>query len=165
MSSPALAPLRRIRLVTVAVIPLLAAVVLATAAADSTVPAVLPVLLVAVTGAAAIGGVVAANRMLERQAPTAAEAGAALRSHAFLQLAIAEFPLLLAVALAYVMGPAWVVLPGAAAALAALLIGPPTTARAHRLETLWDLPADTVTHGPPASSDDEDPDDDKDVRA
>ena len=162
MSSPALAPLRRVRLATVAVVPLLAALVLATATPDTTVPAVLPVLLVAVTGAAAIGGVVAANRMLERQTPTATEAAGAVRAHGFLQLAIAEFPLLLAVALAYVMGPPWVVVVGAAAALTALLLGPPTTARARRLEALWDLPADTLTHGP-AVGDDED--DDKDARA
>lgn len=160
MTSPALVPLRRVRFATVAAIPLIAAVVLGTAAADSTVPPVLPVLLVAVTGAAAIGGVLAANRMLERQSPVPTEAAGALRAHGFLQLAIAEFPLLLAVAIAYVMGPAWVVLVGAAAALAALLVGAPTTARARRLEGLWDLPPDTLTHGLPA-----DHDDDEDARA
>lgn len=149
MSAPALVPLRRVRMAALAAVPLLAALVLATAEPASTVPVVLPVLLALATGAAAVAGVVAADRMLERRTPTVDEAGPALQAHGFLQLAIAEFPLLLAVAMAYVMGPPWVVAVGAAAALGALLVGAPTTARARRLEAVWNLPADTLTHGPP----------------
>lgn len=147
MSAPALGPLRRVRVAALAAVPLVAGLVLVTADPDSTLPAALPVLLAAVTGAAAVGGVVAAERMLARRTPDPAEAAAALHAHGFLQLAVAEFPLLLAVAMAYVMGPPWVVVVGAAAALAALLIGAPTTARARRLEGLWELPAGTLTHG------------------
>lgn len=158
MSSPALVPMRRVRLATIAFVPVVAAVVFVTADADSTVPLVLPLLLVAVTGFAAIGGVVAAERMLERRMPTADSAAGAWHAHGFMQVAIAEFPLLLAVALAYVMGPPWVVLIGAAAALAALVFGAPTTARARRLEDVWDLPTGTLTHGA-ASGDDDHKDD------
>lgn len=154
MPAPVLAPLRQLRLAVLAAVPLVAGVVLVTADPDSTVPAVLPVLLAVVTGAAALGGVVAADRSLARRSPSLDEARPALQTQAVLQVAIAEFPLLLTVAMAYVMGPAWVVLVGAAAALAALLVGAPTTARARRLETAWDLPAGTLTHGPSPGTDD-----------
>ncbi|MBS3942315.1 MAG: hypothetical protein KG028_15255 [Actinobacteria bacterium] len=163
MPSPALAALRRVRRVAAALVPVVAVLVLLTAEGESTVPAVLPVLLVAVTGAAAVGGAVAADRMLERRTPAATGAAALLRTHGLIQLAIADFPLLLAVALAYVVGPDWVVLVGAAAALAALLAGSATTARARRLESVWRLPAGTLTHGPADAAPDDD-DHDKDAR-
>ena len=163
MPSPALAALRRVRRVAAASVLVFAVLVVLTAEGESTVPAVLPVLLVAVTGAAAVGGVVAADRMLERRTPVATGAAAVLRTHGVIQLAIADLPLLLSVGLAYVMGPGWVVLVGAAAALAALLAGSATTARARRLESAWRLPAGTLTPGPADAAPDDD-DHDKDAR-
>ncbi|MFA9446798.1 hypothetical protein [Egicoccus sp. AB-alg6-2] len=163
MPNDALASLSRIWWVAMATIPLLAALVVATADPESTVPAALPVLLVVLTGAAAIGGAVAADRGLRRQRPSPTEAFATLRSQAFLQLAIAEFPLLLSVALAYVLGPGWVVVVGAVAALAALTVGGMPTVRASRFEALWDLPRGALTtddlpeHGDADDHDEEPP--------
>lgn len=159
MSPDILAPLRRLRLVALAVVPVVAALVLSSADTDSTVPDGLPVALAALTGLAAVGGAIAAERTLLRQRPDAADARGAVRAQHYLQLAIAEFPLVLSVGLAYALGPGWVALVGATTAIAALIVGWPSTARARRLEAHWGLPAGALQTAAPAGDDAEDDED------
>jgi hypothetical protein len=105
---------------------------------ESTVPALLPVLLVATLGAGAVAALVAVDRGLFLSAPTD-DAGAAeeVRARLALQIAIAEAPTLLAFALAFVLGPPWVVLVGGAISVGALLRVRPSRARLRELEQVW----------------------------
>jgi len=151
---PDLTSLRRVWLAFTAGIVVLPVVVLLTADATSTLPTFLPVLLVVVVGAGAAVGVVAAERALAGQRPAPEEAVGALRTQAYLQLAVGEFPLLLSVAMAFVLGPPWLVVIGAVVALAALAVGRPTPARLRRLEAGWELPPGTLTGRPAAATDD-----------
>lgn len=105
---------------------------------SSTVPAVLPAALALAAGAASLVGTVAIDRGLLASAPADDRAAVAeLRSRLVLQMAIAEFPALLAVALAFVLGPPWVATAGALPALAALLLIRPRAARLDRIDAAW----------------------------
>ncbi|GGI09603.1 hypothetical protein [Egicoccus halophilus] len=146
-----LSPLRRTWTITAVGVVLLAAVVYVTAAPESTLPPALPVLLVGLTGIAAVGGVVGAERSLLAQRPEPGAAAALLRMQAWLQFAVLLFPLLLSVAAAYVLGPAWVVAPGAVAALAGLAVSRPTADRVGRIEGAWGVEPGTIADGRPAT--------------
>jgi F0F1-type ATP synthase membrane subunit c/vacuolar-type H+-ATPase subunit K len=104
----------------------------------STVPAVLPAALAIAAGVASVAGTIAIDRGLLARAPADDRAAVAeLRSRLVLQMAIAEFPALLAVALAFVLGPPWVATAGALPALAALLLVRPRPARLDRIDAAW----------------------------
>jgi hypothetical protein len=121
-----------------AAIVLLAAVVLVTSDADSTVPAVLPVVLTVAVSFAAVVAVVAVDRSLAASTPEDdAAAVGELRTRAFLQLAILEAPVLIGVALGFTLGPPWVAVVGAAGGLVALAVSAPTRRRLGRLEDAW----------------------------
>ena len=121
-----------------AAILLLAAVVLVTSDADSTVPAVLPVLLTVAVSIGAVVAVVAVDRSLAASMPADDDAAVAeLRTRAFLQLAILEAPVLIGVALGFTLGPPWVAVVGAAGGLAALAVSAPTRRRLERFEGAW----------------------------
>jgi hypothetical protein len=131
--------------VAVAVVAL-AVVVAATSDADSTVPAALPAVLTAAVAAGAAAGVAAVDRSFAAS-PPADDAAAVqeLRTRAFLQLAILEAPLLLAVALGFTLGPPWVVAVGAAGALGALAIARPTRGRFARFDAAWQAMGNDVS--------------------
>ncbi len=104
----------------------------------TTVPAVLPAVLAASTVAAALVGVVVLDRGLTARTPDGPDdAGRELTSRLVLQIAVLEAPALLAVALAAVVGPPWVVLVGAVPVLAGLLWLRPSAGRLRRLEAAW----------------------------
>jgi hypothetical protein len=104
----------------------------------STVPAVLPAALALAAGAAALVGAVAIDRGLLAARPADDRAAVAeLRTRLVLQMAIAEFPALLGVALAFVLGPPWVATVGALPAVLALLLVRPRAARFDRIDAAW----------------------------
>jgi hypothetical protein len=104
----------------------------------STVPALLPVLLVLTLGTGAVAGVLVVERGLLLSAPADDESAAEeVRARLALQIAIAEAPTLLAFALAFVLGPPWVVLVGGAVSVGALLRVRPSRARLRELEQVW----------------------------
>jgi predicted MFS family arabinose efflux permease len=119
-------------------IVLLAAVVLMTSDASSTVPAWLPVALTVAVAAGAVAAVVAVDRSLAAAPPADDEAALAeLRTRAFLQLAILEAPVLLGVALGFTLGPPSVAAVGAAGGLAALAVTAPSRRRMARFDAAW----------------------------
>jgi hypothetical protein len=137
-ASDPLASLRRLWAASAGTVLLLAAVVVLTSDADSTVPAALPVLLTLAVAAGAVVGVVAVDRSLAASPPAEPDhAIAEVRTRAFLQLAILEAPLLLGVALGFTLGPPWVAAVGAAGALVALVLSWPSSVRLERLRTTW----------------------------
>lgn len=104
----------------------------------STVPAALPALLAATAGAGALVGIVALDRGLTAARPDSDRAAIAeLRARLVMQAAIAEAPALLAVALAFVLGPPWAATAGALPGLVGLWLVRPTTARFDRLDATW----------------------------
>lgn len=104
----------------------------------SSVPAVLPAALALVAGAAALVGTIALDRGLLAARPADDRAAVTeLRSRLVLQMAIAEFPALLGIALAFVLGPPWVATVGAVPAVTALLLVRPRAARFRRIDTAW----------------------------
>lgn len=104
----------------------------------STVPPALPVLLAATAGVGALVGIVALDRGLTGTAPADDRAAVAeLRSRLVMQAAIAEAPALLAVALAFVLGPPWTATAGALPGLIGLLLVRPSAARLERLDAGW----------------------------
>jgi F0F1-type ATP synthase membrane subunit c/vacuolar-type H+-ATPase subunit K len=105
---------------------------------SSTVPAALPAALALAAGAASLAGTLAIDRGLIAAAPDDDRAAVAeLRSRLVLQMAIAEAPALLGVALAYVLGPPWVATIGALPALVALLLVRPRASRIDRIDAAW----------------------------
>jgi hypothetical protein len=125
---------------TFVVVVAMVAVVVPLVAEDpsSTVPAVLPAVLALAAGAASLAGTVAIDRGLIAAAPADDRAAVAeLRSRLVLQMAIAEAPALLGVALAYVLGPPWVATVGALPALIALLLVRPRASRIDRIDAAW----------------------------
>ncbi|WP_052666940.1 hypothetical protein [Nitriliruptor alkaliphilus] len=105
---------------------------------DSTVPALLPTALAAAAGIAALVGIVALDRGLIAATPADDRAAVAeLRSRLVMQAAIAEAPALLAVALAFVLGPPWAATAGALPGLIGLLLVRPTRSRLDRLDATW----------------------------
>ena len=105
---------------------------------ESTVPAALPVLLVLALGAGAVAGVLVVDRGLYLVSPDDDErAGEEVRARLALQIAIGQTPTLLAFALAFVLGPPWVVLVGGAVSVGMLLKVRPTRARLEELEQVW----------------------------
>jgi hypothetical protein len=133
--------LRTLRVLWLAVIGalvVLVTVVVVTADADSTVPDALPVLLTLAAALGAFVGVVAVDRSFAGAAPEDdAAALTELRTRAFLQLAIIEAPALLGVALAYVLGPPWVAIVGAAGALVSVVRCWPGRTRLRRIDAAW----------------------------
>lgn len=106
--------------------------------ADPDLPAVLPAGLIAAVGVAAIIGVEAVDRTFAAGAP--ADDRAALveyRVRFWLQIALLEFPVLLGVAVAVVLGPGWVVIVGMAAAVVALVRIRPSVRRLRRFDHTW----------------------------
>ncbi len=112
--------------------------VLVVADAEPDLPAALPAALVAAVGVAAIVGVEVVDRTFAALPP--ADDRAALvdyRVRFWLQIALLEAPVLLSVALAFVLGPAWLVLPGILAAVVALVRIRPTRRRLRRFDAAW----------------------------
>jgi hypothetical protein len=104
----------------------------------STVPPALTVALAATAGVGALVGIVALDRGLTGSTPADDRAAVAeLRSRLVLQAAIAEAPALLAVALAFVLGPPFAVAAGAVPGFFGLLLVRPSTARLERLDATW----------------------------
>lgn len=104
----------------------------------STVPPILPVLLAAAAGVGALVGIVTLDRGLTATTPADDRAAVAeLRSRLVMQAAIAEAPALLAVALAFVLGPPWAATAGALPGLVGLLLVRPSAARLERLDAGW----------------------------
>lgn len=105
---------------------------------DSTVPAVLPAVLALSVGVAALVGMVALDRTL-MATPPADDAAAAieLRARLVIQAAIAEAPVLIAAAMAFVLGPPWIVLAAAIPVLAGMGLVYPGPRRLARLDTAW----------------------------
>jgi hypothetical protein len=135
---PPVRALGRLWVGAAAAIVTLAAVVLVTSDADSTVPAVLPVVLTVAVSIGAVVAVVAVDRSLAASTPADdAAAVAELRTRAFLQLAILEAPVLIGVALGFTLGPPWVAVVGAGGGLVALAVSAPTRRRLGRFEGTW----------------------------
>lgn len=106
---------------------------------ETTVPAALPAVLGVTTAVAALVGVLVLDRgLLARRPADGEDAARELTARLVMQVALLEAPVLLAVALAAVVGPPWVVLPGALPALAGLLVLHPGRARLARLRARWD---------------------------
>jgi hypothetical protein len=104
----------------------------------SEVPALLPVLLVLTLGTGTVAGVLVVERGLLLSAPGDDESAAEeVRARLALQIAIAETPTLLAFALAFALGPSWLVLVGGAVSVGALLRVRPSRARLRELEQVW----------------------------
>jgi F0F1-type ATP synthase membrane subunit c/vacuolar-type H+-ATPase subunit K len=133
-----LAGLQRLWMAFTATVVVLSVVGAAIADVDSTVPWFLPVGLVVAGAIAVATGVEAVDRGLATAAPaTDADARGEVRARLAIQIALAEAPTLLAFALAFVLGPSWVVLVGGAASVATLLRVRPTASRLFRLEEAW----------------------------
>lgn len=116
----------------------IAVIVLVLADAEPDVPAILPAALVAAAGVAAIVGVEAVDRTFGAAPPEHDRAALTeYRVRFFLQVAIIEAPVLLAVALAFVLGPGWIVTVGILAAIVAMLRVRPTMARLRRFDATW----------------------------
>ena len=133
-----LAGLRRLWAGFTATVLVLSGIGALVADVESTVPAVLPVGLVLAVGVATAAAVEAVGRGLEAAAPTSdAQARGEVRSRLAIQIAIAEAPVLLAFALAFALGPGWVVLVGGAVSVATLLRIRPGEEGLRRLERAW----------------------------
>ena len=116
----------------------IAAIVLVLADAEPELPAVLPAALVAAVGVAAIVGVEAIDRTFAATPPPDDTAAVTeYRVRFFLQIAIIEAPVLVAVALAFVLGPGWVVAVGIVAVGVAMLRVRPTLDRLRRFDATW----------------------------
>lgn len=121
--------------VTVVVLCLVGAAV---ADVESTIPAILPVALVLAVSLGVLAGLEAVQHGLVNAAPaTDEDARGEVRSRLAIQISLAEAPALLAFALAFALGPSWIVLLGGAASVAALLRVRPTEERLRRLEHAW----------------------------
>lgn len=118
---------------------------------DSTVPAALPVALIGSAVAGALVGVAVLDRGLVARRPTDEDdAARELLTRLVLQVALLEAPTLLAVAIAVVLGPPWLVLVAALPALAGLLAIRPGPGRRARLRRAWEQadPDDTPLEHP-----------------
>lgn len=105
---------------------------------ETTVPAVLPVVLAVSVAAAALVGCVAVERGLLARPPTdERDATAEVTSRLVLQIALLEAPALLSVALAAFIGPPWVAAVGGLLALVGLVAIRPSDARLARLASRW----------------------------
>lgn len=104
----------------------------------STVPPALPAALALAGSVAAVVAVAAVDRTFAATPPEDDRAALEeFRSRSFLQVAIAEAPVLLAFALTFALGHRWSAPIGGAGGLAALAIARPTTARIARIEASW----------------------------
>jgi protein-S-isoprenylcysteine O-methyltransferase Ste14 len=147
---PGLQRLWGIFTVTVVVLALAGAVL---ADVESTVPAILPTILVLAVALGAVAGVEAVDRGLALAAPsTDEEARGEVRSRLAIQIAVAEAPTLLAFAITFALGPSWIVLLGGAASVTALLRVRPTEARLRRFEEAWRASGHDVSALRPAES-------------
>lgn len=125
-------------LVLVAQIPVLVVLTLVVSDRRPDLPALLPAILVASVGVVSSVTVVVLERLLATTAPrTVEEALHALQTRSLVQWAIGEAPLLLGVALAFALGPPWVVLVGALASAETLMRARPSRARIERLDRAW----------------------------
>lgn len=130
--------LRRLWVGVAAGLLVLTVFVLVAAGARSTVPAPLPLALAAVAGVAAVIGARAVDRVFAATPPSDDEAALAeLRQRAYLVVGIAEAPVLLGVAIAFVIGPRWAAAVGALGGLSVLIVARPTVARLARIEAVW----------------------------
>jgi hypothetical protein len=132
------ARLQRLWLAFVGAVVVLCAAGALLADTASTVPAVLPAALVLAMGSGAVAAVLVVDRGLLLSAPADDQsAGEEVRARLALQIAIAEAPALLAFALAFALGPPWVVLVGGAVSVGILLRVRPTRARLEEIEQVW----------------------------
>jgi hypothetical protein len=121
-----------------AVTVLALAVPVLAAGTSSTVPASLPAALTLAVGAGALISVLAIDRGLTTRPPGDDRAAVTeLRSRLVLQLAVAEAPALLGVALSFALGPPWIVAVAALPTLLALLRVRPSRRRIDRLDQAW----------------------------
>lgn len=116
----------------------LTAIALAVAEVETTVPTVLPLVLLVTVGAGATAGVVAVDRGLQMSRPDSDVAALVeFRSRFFMQVAMLEFVPLLAFAMAFAMGPAWIMAVGALAVLPAFLRIRPSARRIRMFDHTW----------------------------
>jgi hypothetical protein len=148
------APLTRLWLVAATATLLITAAVLVTSDASSTVPAVLPAVLIGAVSLGAVGAVAAVDRNFAASPPADdAAARIELRLRAYGQLAVLEFPLLLGVAAGFLLGPPWIVVISAVGVLASLAMTWPTRSRLARFDAVWqaaghDVSLRRATDGP-----------------
>lgn len=136
--SPALTLLLRLWLGVAIGLAVITTLVLVAATAEPTLPAILPLSLVAAAGVGAVIGARAVDRLFAASPPRDdAAALAELRQRAYLAVGIAEAPVLLGVAVAFVIGPRWAAVVGAIAGLAVLVVARPTVPRITRIESAW----------------------------
>lgn len=140
--APPGAALRSLQTIWAAVVAalVLVGVVVTVVAPDrgSDLPDLLPVTLALVAGGAAIGAIVAVDRTFAATPPATDDAAAAqFRTRLFMQLAVTEVPLLLTVAMAFVLGPPWVAAVGAGTAVLGMLLVRPRPARVDRFDAAW----------------------------
>ncbi|MCC5949273.1 MAG: hypothetical protein JJT89_12535 [Nitriliruptoraceae bacterium] len=143
-----LTTLRRVWLAALAALLLLSAAPLAAGAAagdalggpsQPTLPVALPLALLGSVGVAAIVAVVAVDRLYVLTPPTDdVDAVRRLQVRSLLQYGLAEAPVLLGVALAVAIGPAWVIVAATVPALVALGLAAPRLARLDRLDQAWE---------------------------
>jgi len=108
------------------------------AEAQPELPVALPAALAAAASIAAIVGVAAVDRTIAASPPDDdRDALTEFRTRAFLQVGIAEAPVLFAFALTFVLGPPWVAAIGGVGGIASLAVARPTPGRINRIEAAW----------------------------
>ncbi|MEX0836627.1 MAG: hypothetical protein WD010_11075 [Nitriliruptor sp.] len=134
-------PLRALQLLWWAfTVTMLGLTLVAPLAADatSTVPSSLPAVLAFAAGLAGLAGTIAIDRGLRATPPPDdAEAVTQLRSRLVVQLAIIDAPVLLGVAMTFVLGPAWVAAAAVVPTVVSLLIVRPSPDRLDRIDADW----------------------------
>lgn len=108
-------------------------------AGPDALPVMLPVILLASLAVATCVGVVATDRLFVATPPTDdADAIRRLQVRSVLQYTLAEFPVILGVLLAVLIGPAWLAAVPAPVAGLALVLAAPTEQRLRRLDAGWE---------------------------
>ena len=135
---PALELLGRLWLGFAAGIAVVATIAVVAADAQPELPPALPAGLAAAAAVAGIVGVAAVDRTFAASPPQDDErALAEFKTRAFLQVGIAEAPVLIAFALTFVFGPPWVAAIGGIGGIVALAVARPTASRIQRIENAW----------------------------
>lgn len=146
MRHPLLRTMSTIWVAFVATVPVLVVVTLLAGDRTPELPVILPAVLVVSVGVATIVAVVALERMLAASPPADLDAAfATVRARRLTQWAVSEAPMMLAIALALVLGPPWVVAVGASGTLCALAIARPGAASLERLDRAWQAAGSPVS--------------------